>query len=124
MALLTCEDCGQKVSDTAVACPSCGRPHASVLADSTCDRCGQPGLVKGSGIHGFLEVTTAIVWLVGGCLLFGFGFYFYGNSRQWCPEGRHRPKSAGLGAGFLIFLILVGLYASSWTIAIATGNAQ
>ena len=32
MALLKCEDCGHSVSDSASACPSCGRPTAQGLA--------------------------------------------------------------------------------------------
>lgn len=31
MALLTCEDCGRKVSDLASSCPGCGRPLSPVL---------------------------------------------------------------------------------------------
>ena len=124
MALLTCEDCGHKVSDVAAACPSCGRPSSATLAQAVCDRCGRPGLVTGTGLHGLLEAATTVVWSVGGCLLLGVGFYFYGNSRPWCPQGRHRPKSAGLQPGFLVFLILVGLLAAWWAIALATGTAQ
>jgi DNA-directed RNA polymerase subunit RPC12/RpoP len=124
MGLHACEDCGNQVSDAAVACPACGRPSDDVMAENTCDRCGQHTLVKGTGLHGPLEVITAVLWSIGGCLLIGIGFFFYGSSRQWCTSCRRRPRSAGLSPAFLIFLIVVGLWASWWAIALATGTAQ
>jgi ribosomal protein L37E len=49
MALITCDECGKKVSEKAKACPSCGNPIASVKHKISankktgiiyCDECG------------------------------------------------------------------------------------
>lgn len=45
MALTTCPDCEQRVSDAAPACPSCGRPHEEKLITAraaTTQRSGKP----------------------------------------------------------------------------------
>lgn len=121
MALLTCEDCGGQVSDAAPACPSCGRPADGELG-GRCLRCESGALVTKTGVHGVLEVLLVIVWTVA-FLPIGVLFYFYLSSKPWCPACKKRPKGTASPAA-LVFLLLVGAYASLWTIAIVTGTAQ
>lgn len=56
MAMITCPECGKKISDAAEACPSCGKPFAKVLQgvkDPYCRHC------QGKGIKTALVRSTA-----------------------------------------------------------------
>ena len=121
MALLTCEDCGNDVSDAAPACPSCGRPADGELG-GRCLRCEEGHLVVRTGVHGPLEIVSVIVWSVA-FLPIGLLLYFYLSSKAWCPKCRKRPKGVA-SPGSMIFLIIVGLYAAMWTVALVTGTAK
>jgi hypothetical protein len=119
--LAQCPDCGGAVSALASACPHCGRPSDAVLAETACDRCGELAVIRGAGLRGWLEPINFVVWCVGGALVLGIGYYFWGNSREWCESCGRRPFRTGFGRGLQVFLLLVGLYATSWSLAFALG---
>lgn len=70
MALTKCPDCGKEISDTAPACPNCGRPNAaSPVAPQTGTQCPKCG-----------KTVTPVVTSVGG------GSCSVGSRERWtCP---------------------------------------
>lgn len=105
MALVECVDCGREVSDQAPACPGCGRPND--LDIGNCPRCGEADTVTGTGLHGWLEITTTIVWTFTS-LIIGLALYFSLSPRPWCPRCGNRPTGA-VSDGSLTILLLAGL---------------
>lgn len=120
MALISCEDCGKRVSDAAASCPDCGRPISTDGGD--CSRCGEGTVITGSGLHGPLEIIATVVWAMA-TLIIGLVLYFYLSSRPWCPACRKRPTGT-VSPVSLVFLILTGLFVGMWTFAILTGTAK
>jgi len=55
MALITCPDCAQQISDAAPTCPHCGRPSASATA-----------LGRADGQHGATKIISIVLILLGG----------------------------------------------------------
>lgn len=89
MPLITCPDCGNKLSPQARICPQCGRPMNSSITKSqttntrTCPYCGSSEVKKGRGLHGLPEFAIAIFLLL---LLFipGIIYYAYMESIPFC----------------------------------------
>jgi hypothetical protein len=85
MALLTCPDCGGKVSDIATACPHCGRPNQPKAlpaqmgprsGDAKCPHCGR--------------MVTPVVTSVGG------GSCSIGRREKWsCPACKRTIHRSG-----------------------------
>lgn len=93
MALVTCADCAQQVSDTAPACPRCGRPVAPVRVEQTAKKYKSMMAIGFVGcLVGFLlcfalfiaDLTPipGVVVLVG-CLL----LYLYAATAAWWNHG-------------------------------------
>lgn len=61
MALMKCSDCGANVSDSAPACPACGRPNEAFLKKST----HANERSKGSGTKITVSLSSAALLLVG-----------------------------------------------------------
>ena len=70
MALITCEKCGKKVSDRAVACPHCGEPVARSshreLSHSNLDKnsSGTPRWIVPALIAALVALSIAIVYIL------------------------------------------------------------
>ncbi|MCB0078942.1 MAG: hypothetical protein KDD73_16135 [Anaerolineales bacterium] len=122
MALNTCEDCGGPVSDQAKACPACGRPTPVGRREGSCELCGEGEPKTGTGIHGFLEISTTLVWAVGGIII-GLALFFYLNSKPWCPQCKRRPPGT-VSPLSLAALLVLGLLPAMWAVALVTGTAQ
>lgn len=93
MALITCQDCAQKVSDRAPACPTCGAPIAAQTIEAT------------AKLWKALQVLGAIAMAVG---LFGVT----------CAASGDRAAGATTGVMFLAlvsgFMLLIGARVGAW----------
>ena len=46
MALISCSECGKKVSSKAISCPSCGAPIADVSSVEAVEKGKKPGKIS------------------------------------------------------------------------------
>lgn len=104
MPLLTCPDCGGKVSSTAPACPHCGytddsRPRSEPSSSQALCAIASffvPGLgqlIQGRPVTAVvLFIACAFSWLV----LMGWVFSFYAawDASMYVPPGRRRRRKS------------------------------
>lgn len=69
MALVSCPDCAGKVSDRALACPSCGHPFAEARPRGAGGSPGEWPAVVG-GVAGTYISARALTTTVVGCVMF------------------------------------------------------
>lgn len=118
MALIDCQDCGNRVSEAATACPKCGRPVGR--STNSCPRCREGELVTGTGLHGVLEVLTTIIWTVS-TIVIGLVLYFYLSSRPYCPACKRRPVGTVSPVSLAVLAILGLLPLSAMWALITSG---
>lgn len=93
MALIACPDCEQNVSDSAPACPNCGRPIAPVQIEQTAKKHKAMMLVSFIvAIIGFVSVLVLSgankpVWIGGVVAGLGVIGYFSGMFGAWWRNG-------------------------------------
>ena len=106
MALISCSECGHKVSDRATACPSCRNPLGDAVADpgigmrrsgertavepqiQTNERTGKK--YKGAMVAGGVAIVFGLMLFMGGAqvlggflLAGGLVYYIYGRWGAW-----------------------------------------
>jgi hypothetical protein len=88
MALQTCPDCQHKVSESALACPQCGR--ALVLGPEFCPYCKQPTAKKVQGVFGLEGVITILLLCLG--IIPGAIYYFDVTRYPYCTACDRRIR--------------------------------
>ena len=76
MALLTCPECGRKVSEEASACPGCGYPVDKMIGLQTPE--SQKKLGNGLGVAGFVVSIVALLFSYAASLGFILGVVAFG----------------------------------------------
>lgn len=76
MALLTCPECGRKVSEEASACPECGYPVDKMIGLQTPE--SQKKLGNGLGVAGFVVSIVALLFSFAASLGFILGVVAFG----------------------------------------------
>jgi hypothetical protein len=108
MALIHCIECGEKVSDSAPACPKCGYPLAELLSKKKKGNARTPATEGKRGV--------ALIWILVVIGVFGLvgGIALIYDSKELIYEGMHRELTrtyhyGRLGAG--VVLCVVGFVA-------------
>lgn len=70
MALISCSECGNQVSDKATACPKCGNPISAPAAEVPAAVPTSPPAKDGMGIFAKLGIGVGIAFVA--FILFGF----------------------------------------------------
>lgn len=70
MALISCSECGNQVSDKAAACPKCGNPISAPAVDAPTVGTTPPAAKEGMGIIAKVGIGVGIAFVA--FILFGF----------------------------------------------------
>ena len=90
MPLQACPECDHEVSESALACPSCGHPFA-VAGAQVCPYCHKPTLAKAQGVYG-KEILINLLLLLPG-LIPGAIYYFDTSRHPRCSSCRRRVRN-------------------------------
>ena len=88
MALITCPDCAQQVSDQAPSCPHCGRPSVATTVEATDKRWKSLQFVAVLAmivglLSAWISAGGAMVWAGAAVGLAGIGLWIYARLGVW-----------------------------------------